>query len=118
MGVLSTQSEQKVVDLNKARTKAYNALKMGIIEEIAKVLDETHAIKVNDQYNTFFNHCRNETEAVKYVTTDGEQLYLMSGEEECFFADDDYGEIHWDDFMWVLNSDEAEVVEIEWKKMF
>jgi hypothetical protein len=117
MSVFSVNTAQRIEDLHKAHIKADNALKTGLVEELAKVVDNTHAIKVIDRYKTFINHCTNAAEAVHYVTTDGEQLFLMSGDEECFFADDDYGEIIWNDFIWVLNSHDSKLVEIEWTKM-
>lgn len=117
MSVFSVNTAQRIEDLHKAHIKADNALKTGLIEELAKVVDNTHAIKVIDRYNTFFNQRTNKAEAVHYVTTDGEQLFLMSGDKKCFFADDDYGEIHWNDFIWVLKNYDSELVEIEWTTM-
>lgn len=117
MHILNVEATRRIQTLNREHIKAYNALKTGLIEELAKVVDETHAIKINDRYNCFHNHCTNEAEAIHYVTTDGEQLFLMSGEDECFFVDDDYGEIHWSDFIWLLGDGETELVEIKWTKM-
>ena len=117
MSILNAEATRKLQDLNREHTRAYNALKSGLIEELAEMVDDTHAVKINDRYNTFYNHCINEAEPIHYLTTDGEQLFLMSGDDECFFADDDYGEIHWGDLIWLLGEEATELVEIEWTTM-
>ena len=105
-----------IEDLFEDYTNARSAMISGIIKQLVKVVDDTHALKVDDSYDTFHNCNTKEDENIKYITTDGESIFLMSGEEECFFDMFNYGSVDWDCFIDLLTSD-YEVVEIDWVNM-
>jgi hypothetical protein len=105
-----------IEELFESYENARSAMISGIVNHLTKVVDNNHALKVEDSYDAFHNCNTKEDENIKYITTDGESIFLMSGEEECFFDMLNYGSVDWDCFIDLLTSD-CEVVEIDWVNM-
>jgi hypothetical protein len=115
-------TDEALTNLNRLdyeREKAEKNLYNGIVAELAKIVDNKHAIKIHDDRNeTFYNVCTDENERIEYVTTDGEDIFLMSGEQNVFFNLYDYGWFsNWCDFQIILTDEENVIEEIDWTNM-
>ena len=113
MSIFNKESKDIISQLELDYDKARSNLYTGVVKELAKLVDEKHALPVNDGYQCFHNYCTDEDEKVLFVTTDGEDIYLQSGEQKCFFRFTDYGSIDWDCFIDIL-IEAGTPVEIDW----
>ena len=113
MSVFSNESKNIMSQLELAYDSARSNLYTGIVKELTKLVDEKHALPVNDGYQTFHNVCTNEDETIRFITTDGEDIFLQSGDQDCFFRYTDYGNIDWDCFLDIL-IEAGNPVEIDW----
>jgi hypothetical protein len=83
-------------------------LEQKLIEELSKLTGDNRVVKLN--INRYFNNVFNdELERIKYITTDGNDLFICSGEDDIFFIalpPNDYCSLGDDDIYYVLMTED------------
>ena len=95
---------------------AVATLEQKLIEELSKLTGDNRVVKlkVDRYFNNVFN---DELERIKYITTDGKDLFICSGEDDIFFIAKEYGRLFVDELIDVLLEEEYSLKELVWTDM-
>lgn len=95
---------------------AVATLEQKLIEELSKLTGDNRVVKLN--VNRYFHNIFNEElELIHYITTDGNDLFICSGEDDIFFNPKEYGRLFVDELIDVILAEEYSLKELVWTDM-